>query len=85
MSRFACVFGLCLALVGCGKQGAGERCQIAADCEDGLDCSISTLTCTPTGTTPTVDAPTGAAVDAPPPDAPIFDAPPPDAPEADAS
>jgi hypothetical protein len=29
-----------LALAGC-KQGAGERCQVTADCVDGLQCSNS--------------------------------------------
>jgi hypothetical protein len=30
---------LCLAVAGC-KQGVGERCQVASDCEDNLTCVI---------------------------------------------
>jgi hypothetical protein len=33
-----------LALVGC-KQGVGDRCQVASDCDDGLICVLP-----PTGT-----------------------------------
>jgi hypothetical protein len=89
MSRFACVFGLCLALVGCGKQGAGERCQINDDCDYPSFACSAQGTCTPVGIA--VDA---GPLDAPPvtPDAPpavdapivVPDAPIPDAPEADA-
>jgi hypothetical protein len=77
---------LFLALVGCGKQGVGERCQLpdVGDCQDGLVCSVSTMTCTPAGAT--FDAAPEVTVDAPPAvDAPaaLPDTPPtPDAPAA---
>ncbi|MBS1119328.1 MAG: hypothetical protein H6Q90_1556 [Deltaproteobacteria bacterium] len=59
------------------KQGEGDRCQVAADCTDGLICNQATQTCAKT---------TGGGIDATVPDAPIvIDAPtvidaPPDAP-----
>lgn len=45
---------------GC-KQGEGERCQIASDCEDGLICARmgtggTELFCQRSGTAPTIDA-----------------------------
>ena len=38
------VLGAMLAAAGC-KQGKGDRCQITADCQDGLVCSAATGTC----------------------------------------
>lgn len=63
----ALVAPLCLA-AGC-KQGAGERCQVQSDCDDGLLCILPAGatpqaggTCQPPGTTPVVDmaAPPGS-------------------------
>jgi hypothetical protein len=48
------------------KQGKGDRCQISADCQDGLLCSSATGTCVGSGAMNEIDA----AV----PDAPRFDA-----------
>ncbi|HKA88796.1 MAG TPA: hypothetical protein VKE22_14100 [Haliangiales bacterium] len=82
MFRFACVFGLCLALVGCSKQGEGDRCQVDADCDVNLTCSINTMTCILSASSSPDAAP---AIDAPIPDARPADAPVPDAPQPDAS
>lgn len=42
-----CTLGLVGSLVmfAACKQGEGERCQVNADCEDGLDCNIAKGTC----------------------------------------
>jgi hypothetical protein len=39
--RLLIVMGLlsCATLMGC-KQGEGDRCQVQADCEDGLICQL---------------------------------------------
>jgi hypothetical protein len=96
MSRFAYVLGLCFALVGCGKQGAGERCQINDDCDyPAFACSTAGI-CTAVGITfdaGVLDSPPAAFDSRPPSDAPVVvdvpavvaDAPDTtDAPEADA-
>jgi hypothetical protein len=67
--------GLIALLIGC-KQGEGERCQVTADCRDGLQCNQGTVppTCqaNPGGdldATLPIDAPDAAidaAIDAPP-------------------
>ena len=59
-----------LAIAGC-KQGKGERCQVEADCQDGLVCNQATNTCQ-TGL--------GGGIDATVPDAPPGDAAPGDTP-----
>lgn len=79
---------LAVGVVGC-KQAAGERCQINADCEDGLVCNASEQICqqpgagTPdantTDASPPIDAidalpPIDGAVDAMVPDAMVNDA-----------
>lgn len=57
-----------LYLAGC-KQGLGERCQVAADCSDGLVCAQATQTCQETtgggidATTP-IDAAPDSNIDA---------------------
>jgi len=70
---------IALVVAGC-KQGKGERCQVEADCADGLLCNQATNTCQETtggqidATVPDgpttgdagVDAPTDAPADAPP-------------------
>jgi hypothetical protein len=38
------------------KQGKGNRCQITADCEDGLLCSAATGTCVGSGGMNEIDA-----------------------------
>ncbi len=38
------VLALAAGLAGC-KSGVGERCQVTADCEDGLQCVAGTDTC----------------------------------------
>ncbi len=58
------VVALGIALVGVSggcKQGLGERCQVIADCEDGLICNQATMTCQST---------TGGQIDATVPDGP---------------
>ncbi|MBX3158529.1 MAG: hypothetical protein KF773_21345 [Deltaproteobacteria bacterium] len=55
-----------LAVTAC-KQGLGDRCQTANDCEDGLVCNQATKVCA-TGLNSNLDA-------EPPPDAPPADAP----------
>ena len=67
MKRFALVAIVTVcAFAGC-KQGKGDRCQVEADCSDGLVCNIATNTCqdtSGTGIDATVpDAPRDAAVD----------------------
>lgn len=69
--------GSTLMLGGC-KQSAGERCQVAADCESGLACNLAKdpPTCQAEGTDTPIDV-------LPPLDGPPADAPPdapPDAP-----
>jgi hypothetical protein len=62
--RFTVVLALLapLSLVAGCKQGRGERCQVASDCDDGLNCIIRSGstpqaggTCQPPGTTETAD------------------------------
>ena len=56
------VFGASIAFVsslGACKQAKGERCQVAADCEEGLVCNQATQTCQDT---------TGTGIDATVPD-----------------
>ena len=53
------------AFVAC-KQGKGDRCQINADCQDGLLCSAATGLCVGSGTMNEIDASV--------PDAPKVDA-----------
>lgn len=67
-------FLLLAAVAGC-KQGAGERCQIDDDCEDGLVCSESQHICQMN--VPTVDA--APRIDARVVDASTLDAAGPDA------
>ena len=78
---FAAVIG---AMTAC-KQGEGDRCQVEADCEDGLICNAATNTCESTNVIgpdgdflPDAGGPTA---DARPPDAdpPDADPDPPDA------
>ena len=60
------------------KQGAGVRCQIDDDCEDGLGCNQATLQCASSSTNENpIDAtlPDGPPVDALPIDALPIDAP----------
>ena len=66
------VFGAAIAagFVAC-KQGKGDRCQINADCQDGLLCSAATGTCVGSGAMNEIDATV--------PDAPKGDAAPGDA------
>jgi hypothetical protein len=54
------------------KQGKGDRCQINADCQDGLLCSSATGMCVGSGTMNEIDA---SVPDAPKLDA-MVDAPP---------
>lgn len=61
-----------LALVAACKQGKGERCQVEADCDDGLTCDHSKMVCEDRATsgidaTVPPDAPTDAYV----PDSPV--------------
>ncbi len=37
---FAFALGMSVAATGC-KQGVGERCQVPADCESGLNCTAT--------------------------------------------
>ena len=60
MKRLAIAFALsALAAVGiiasC-KQSEGERCQVDADCEDGLVCAQATQTCADNDTSAGIDA-----------------------------
>jgi len=66
---------IALLLTAC-KQGKGDRCQVMADCQDGLVCNSSTMTCQDT-TGGQIDA---TVIDAPPVDAKVIDAKPIDAP-----
>ncbi len=50
-----------LLIAGC-KQGKGDRCQVQADCQDGLVCNQATNTCQET---------TGGGIDATVPDGPV--------------
>jgi hypothetical protein len=64
-----------VSLTAC-KSGLGERCQVNADCEEGLVCAAATDTCAESATSDMdggIDAPQdGPAADAPPDvDAPI--------------
>ena len=61
------VFGAALAgaFVAC-KQGKGDRCQVNADCQDGLLCSSATGMCVGSGAMNEIDASV--------PDAPKVDA-----------
>jgi hypothetical protein len=73
---FCAVLG---AMASC-KQGEGERCQVEADCESGLQCNAATGTCQLTGAAPDgVIAPDarvdgGTQADAALPDAELPDA-----------
>ena len=42
-----CTLGLVgsLVMLAACKQGEGERCQVTADCEDGLECNMAKGTC----------------------------------------
>ncbi|MBA3819142.1 MAG: hypothetical protein H0X17_09645, partial [Deltaproteobacteria bacterium] len=56
-----------LALVAGCKQKAGERCQVADDCEDGLVCAQATETCATSAggdidALPPIDAPADSPV-----------------------
>jgi hypothetical protein len=53
---------LALTIVAACQQSKGDRCQIDADCKDGLVCNKATNTCQET---------TGGGIDATVPDAPI--------------
>jgi hypothetical protein len=48
------------------KQGKGDRCQVNADCQDGLLCSSATGTCVGSGAMNEIDAtvPDGPKADA---------------------
>jgi hypothetical protein len=65
---------ICLLIAGC-KSGAGERCQVKEDCEDGLVCNKAKNTCQTTmggdldAAVPEMP-PADAAIDGPPADAP---------------
>jgi len=59
------------ALVTACQQSEGDRCQVNADCEDGLVCNQATQTCAKTS---------GGGIDADVPDPPMPDAALPDAP-----
>ena len=50
-----------IAFISACKQGEGERCQVSADCDDGLVCNQATLECAQT---------TGGGIDATVPDGP---------------
>ena len=76
------------ALVGACKQGAGDVCQVNADCESPLVCNASTHECQGAGAGEVVDAsappdaaipPDASPADAAVPDADVPDAAPPDA------
>lgn len=54
----------CLLIAGC-KQGLGDRCQVQADCESGLQCNAATGTC---------QGGQGSPIDANVPDGPRTDA-----------
>jgi hypothetical protein len=54
------VLGLSFVSLTACKSGLGERCQVNADCEDGLVCAASTDTCAET-----VEGDVDAAIDAP--------------------
>lgn len=77
MKRLAIAFALsalvALGLVVSCKQGEGERCQVDADCEDGLVCAQATQLCADNDTSAGIDAmvPTDApdAMPDAPPDA----------------
>ena len=58
------------ALVGACRQEEGDRCQVSADCADGLVCNQATQTCAKTS---------GGGIDADVPDPPMPDAALPDA------
>lgn len=60
------VVGAAAAAFAACKQGKGDRCQINADCQDGLLCSSATGTCVGSGTMNEIDASV--------PDAPKVDA-----------
>lgn len=59
------------SLVAACKQGEGDRCQVDADCDDGLICNQATQSCAKTS---------GGGIDADVPDPPMPDAALPDAP-----
>jgi hypothetical protein len=69
------IAALAAGFVAC-KQGKGDRCQVNADCQDGLLCSSATGTCVGSGATNEIDAtvpPMDGRLDAAPdarPDAP---------------
>ncbi len=63
-----------IAAVASCKQGEGERCQVAADCQDGFICNQATQTCAKTAGGG-IDAVVPVIVDAPMEDAPMQDAP----------
>ena len=67
MKRLVIAFALsslvALGLVASCKQSEGERCQVDADCEDGLVCAQATQTCADNDTSAGIDA--TAPMDAP--------------------
>lgn len=60
-----------LAAIGGCKQGEGERCQVTADCDDGLICNQATFECVqgmssgPIDVLPPIDGPPLDTPDAP--------------------
>lgn len=73
MKKKLVIIALCSAVLsvlaaGC-KQGLGERCQVDADCADGLSCSLSEPRICDDGASGDLDA------GLPPSDAPSSDAP----------
>ena len=66
--RLACAVLAVIALSAC-KQGIKQRCQVQADCDDGLVCVASGICVGPVDAAPIMDAPSDAPPDAPP-DAP---------------
>ncbi len=77
------VLGVAAGAAGC-KSGVGERCQVTADCQDGLVCVKGTDTCAES-VTGDIDGGIDAALDASAIDAPATDAPAIDAPATDAA
>jgi hypothetical protein len=67
------LFFVVLMSVAC-KQGEGERCQVQADCEAGLVCNQSTMTCQSSSSGVDGNLAPDAAVDAGPIDADLPDA-----------
>ena len=74
---YALVIAIAIAAAGC-KQGQGDRCQVDADCQDGLVCNQAKNTCESSSSAGGIDAnvPDGPRTDAgmvdAPPDAKVF-------------